>query len=310
MRPAEKIEKLIKKSRYKACPEAYDKALGSFLQAVDAYEKQKSVKTEPNIWRIIMKSRMIKVAVAAVIALVVLGGISFWPRGGSNDGKWWLGPPKVWAQEILAELSTIKAVTCREQTVFIMSNGSEHTSMTWDILYVSSDSYRRDIYDGDFLREIQWYVPDGDGMLKHSVRYDLKSYFTQTHQENFGDYDPVVRMRSYVSSLDRADQLLGEEVIDGCNCVGFEISASKYGDNPSDWIDCIWFDTQTKLPVRIEERGRPVTNQPDKTFTVIKDQFDYNPDLPVDTFVPLTPEGFIFGHPDDILAAREKERKN
>ena len=301
MRPAEKIESLIKKSRYKASTEAYDKALGSFLQAVDAYEKQNPALTEPNIWRIIMKSKITKAAAAAVIALVVLGGISFWP-GGSDSGKWWLGPPKVWAQEILAELGTIKAVTCREQRVFIMSNGSEHTSMTWDILYVSSDSYRRDIYDGDFLREIQWYVPDGDGMLQHSVRYDLKSYFTQTHEGSFGNYDPVDRMRFLVGLLDEADRLLGEEVIDGYNCVGFEISASKYGDNPSDWIDCIWFDTQTKLPVRIDEAGRPVTNRPDTTTTVIKDQFDYNPDLSADTFIPVTPEGFIFGHPDDIRA--------
>lgn len=40
MKPAEKIERLIKKSRYKASPEVYDRALDSFLQAVDAYEKQ------------------------------------------------------------------------------------------------------------------------------------------------------------------------------------------------------------------------------------------------------------------------------
>ncbi len=74
MRPAEKIERLIKKSRYKASPEAYDKALGSFLQAVDDYEKQKPALTEPNIWRIIMKSRITKLAAAAVIIVAVILG--------------------------------------------------------------------------------------------------------------------------------------------------------------------------------------------------------------------------------------------
>jgi len=72
MKPAEKIERLIKKSRYKASPEAYDKALGSFLQAVDAYEKQKPALTEPNMWRIIMKNRITKVAAAAVIIAFIL----------------------------------------------------------------------------------------------------------------------------------------------------------------------------------------------------------------------------------------------
>ncbi|MDT8302892.1 MAG: hypothetical protein RQ760_15530, partial [Sedimentisphaerales bacterium] len=72
MKPAKKIEKLIKKSRYKAGPETYDKALGSFLQAVDAHEKQKSALSEPNILRIIMKSKITKVAAAAVIAGTII----------------------------------------------------------------------------------------------------------------------------------------------------------------------------------------------------------------------------------------------
>ena len=59
--------------------------------------------------------------------------------------------------------------------------------------------------------------------------------------------------------------------------------------------------------MRIEKYGRPVTNQPDKTFTTIQDEFDYNPYLPAYTFVPETPEGYIYGHPDDIRAVREKE---
>ena len=303
MKPAEKIEKLIKKSRYKAGPEAYNKALGSFLQAVDAHKTQKSALTEPNIWRTIMKSRITKIAAAAVIALVVLGGITLWPGGDSNGGKWWLGSPKVWAQEILAELGTIEGITCRERTLWIEPNGSTHTSMTWNILYVSKDSYRRDIYDGDRLREIQWYVPDGDGTLQHSVRYDLNSYFSHTGEGSFGDYAPVERMRFYVNLLDEADRLLGEKVIDGYNCVGFEISVSKYGDNPQEWLDRIWFDVETKLPVLIEQEiGRPrdETKTDFKPRIRLQDQFDYNPDLSADTFIPVIPEGFIFGHPDDI----------
>ncbi len=76
MKPAEKIERLIKKSRYKASSEAYDKALGSFLQVVDAYEKQKLALTEPNIWRIIMKSKITKFAVAAVVLIAIVLSIT------------------------------------------------------------------------------------------------------------------------------------------------------------------------------------------------------------------------------------------
>ncbi len=256
-----------------------------------------------------MRTRKARLAMAAVIALAVVGGMTFWPSGGSDSEKWWLGPSAAWGQEILAALDAIKGVTCREQTVLVMSDGSEHPSSTWDIFYVSRDSYRRDIYDGSVLREIQWCVPNGQSTLQHSVRFDLGSYFAHTGEGSFGNYDPIDRMRFYVHFLDEADRQLGTKVIDGCECVGFEISAGKYGQNPAEWMDCIWFDVETRLPVRIEQRGRPSTGHPEWTYTTIQDQFDYNPNVSADTFVPKTPEGFIFGHPDDIQAARETTQK-
>ncbi len=73
MKPVEKIERLIKKSRYKASPEVYDKALGSFVQAVDAYERQKPALTEQKIWKIIVKSRITKLAAAVIIAGTIIG---------------------------------------------------------------------------------------------------------------------------------------------------------------------------------------------------------------------------------------------
>lgn len=42
-----------------------------------------------------------------------------------------------------------------------------------------------------------------------------------------------------VSRISRADRLLGTQTIDGHECVGFEIRASQYGDNPDTWLDRI-----------------------------------------------------------------------
>ena len=255
-----------------------------------------------------MKSPITKLAAAAVI-IIVLGGVTFWPSGGSKNDKWWLGPPAAWGREILAELDTIKGVTCREQTIWITPDESRHTSSTWDVLYVSRDSYRRDIYDGDFLREIQWYVPDGNDMIHHSIRFDLKSYFIHRGKGSFGNNDPIERMRFYVRLLDKADNLLGERIIENRNCVGFEISANKYGDNPKEWLDRIWFDIDTKLPVLREHEiacPRDKTQTDFQPYIRVQDQFDYNPELPADTFTPWVPEGFINAHPDEIRATREQ----
>jgi len=83
MIPVEKIERLIKKRRYKASAETYDKALGSFLQAVDEHVEQKSAPTEPKIWRTIVNSRITKLAAAAVI--IITACVVIHQSGGSID---------------------------------------------------------------------------------------------------------------------------------------------------------------------------------------------------------------------------------
>lgn len=240
---------------------------------------------------------------AAAVVLVVLGGWSLFPRSpkpGITAADWWLAPPSAWAAPINAALATIKGVTCREQTQIVDTDGSAHLSSTWAKFYVSHDSYRRDIYDGDFFREIQWYTPDGGDMLQTSVRFDTKSYCVLRHGGRFGEEDPVERIRFYVALLDKADRQLGKTSIDGHECVGFEIRASKYGSNPDTYVDRIWFDVKTRLPVRTERAGRPVTGDTMRTFTLIQDQFDYSPVLPEDTFTPSIPNGFINAHPDEL----------
>jgi len=290
--------------------EELGQAIGSDKSLVDNVMSDINARTSAEFNRVKRRLTMIrftKLAAAAVIIIIVLSGVTFWPSGSSGKGKWWLGPPAAWGQEILEALDTIKGVSCREQTILVMADGSKHISSTWNMFYVSHNSYRRDIYDGDVLREIQWYVPDGNDTIHHSVRFDLESYFIHRGKGSFGNRDPVERIRFYVKLVGKADKVLGEKVIEDLNCIGFEISASKYGDNPEEWVDRIWFDVETKLTVCIEKHGRPVTDHPEMTLTTIQDQFDYNPELPADTFIPEIPEGFINAHPDEIRAASEKE---
>ncbi|MHC4572217.1 MAG: hypothetical protein ACYS0C_09125, partial [Planctomycetota bacterium] len=72
MRPAENIEKLIKKLRYKPSDRAHDRVLGNVFQALEIREKQKSAVSQPNIWRTVMKSRIAKLATAAVIVVTIV----------------------------------------------------------------------------------------------------------------------------------------------------------------------------------------------------------------------------------------------
>jgi hypothetical protein len=225
----------------------------------------------------------------------------------SGNGDWWRGSPAAWGREITAAMETVEGVSCRERIFTVTEDGRKHMSSTWCVFYFSKDSYRRDIYDGDALREIQWYVPDGDTMLQHSIRFDLKSYCVERHQGSFGVQNPMDRLRFYAQFLDSAEQLLGTKEIGSTKCVGFAIKAAQYGDNPENWVDQIWLDVETKLPVVIERLGRPVTDHPEMTFTTVQEEFNYNDELSGDTFEPYIPDGYIFGHPDEITSNRNSK---
>ena len=84
MRPAETIEKLIKRLETKASVELDERVHSEISKALVESERTKSAKVEPKIWRIIMKSRITKLAAAAVVIIVVLVGIHHF--GGSIDG--------------------------------------------------------------------------------------------------------------------------------------------------------------------------------------------------------------------------------
>lgn len=71
MKPAEKIEKLIKRLHFKASAEMHDRTINDALEAQAKSNKRKPAKPEPSIWRTIMKSKITKFAAAAALIIVV-----------------------------------------------------------------------------------------------------------------------------------------------------------------------------------------------------------------------------------------------
>ncbi|MHC4292941.1 MAG: hypothetical protein ACYSTX_01500, partial [Planctomycetota bacterium] len=89
MKPADKIKDLIKNLRYKPSAEAHNRILSNVLKALDENITTCSVK--PSFGRIIMKSKITKLAAAAVLIIAALVAIT------------WFGPPDV-AQVALADV--------------------------------------------------------------------------------------------------------------------------------------------------------------------------------------------------------------
>ncbi|GAI50302.1 unnamed protein product, partial [marine sediment metagenome] len=75
---------LIKKLQLRASADLDKRVHDDISAALTKSEKTKSVQPESNIWRIIMKSRIIKLAAAAVIVIAVLAGLPFFSGNGSG----------------------------------------------------------------------------------------------------------------------------------------------------------------------------------------------------------------------------------
>ncbi len=84
MSSAEKIKRLFAKSDLTVNSKIDDRIINDALAAFDKSEKTQSVSPEPNIWRIIMKSRITKLAAAAVVIIAVMVGMHW--IGSSIDG--------------------------------------------------------------------------------------------------------------------------------------------------------------------------------------------------------------------------------
>ena len=83
MKSVKDIKQSIRKLKVESSDKIHGRVLDKLLRMMDKSKKRKAL-TQPNIWRIIMKSRITKLAIAVVIIVAVLIGINQF--GGSIGG--------------------------------------------------------------------------------------------------------------------------------------------------------------------------------------------------------------------------------
>jgi len=310
MRSGDFLESMLRRLRYETTADRRQATLENIFHAMDESHERTPAASRPRIGRMTMNTRTTRLALAAAVILIVLGGVTFWPTGRGPDSQWWLGPPAAWGQDLLDSLDRIEAVVYRQRSGRVSGFAPPSISVGWEKRYNAKDRYRRDRYDdGVNIMNTQWVIPDGNDLLMVEVSYQYECYFERRNEAYGFVEDPVQWLSSYVRLLDRADRVLGTEVFDGRTCVGFEVSAAKYGDNPKGQFDRIWFDVETKLPARIERHGLDFGFSPGQTLVIIHDQFQYYAEVPADLFIPVVPEGYVNAHPDEVRAARDAQTK-
>ena len=263
MRPADNMENLIKKLRYKAGAETHDRVLGNVMQALDESEKQKAGATAPNIWRTIMKSPITKLAAAAVIIIAVL--IVFNQFGGSTPAF----------AEIIRPFLTARTAT------FKMTMKVEGApTQTFDCMFMEPVRMRQTslqgvIVIGDFL----------EGKIITLMSEQNKAFVIEMENipenEDQSQFNMFHEIRKHIQEAqeteDESVSFLGEREIDGLTTIGYHVQRPG--------VDItIWADPQTKLPVQMENTMGPVT------YTMTEIVFDI--ELDESLFSLEIPEGY------------------
>ena len=84
MRPVDEIEHVVKKMSFKAGPEMDKDLWSETSKARNEFHKTILAPSRRNIWRIIMKSPITKLATAAVVIIACVIGLSLWRTTGSG----------------------------------------------------------------------------------------------------------------------------------------------------------------------------------------------------------------------------------
>jgi hypothetical protein len=226
MRPAERIEKSVKKLRYKPSTEVHNRVLTNVMQALEKREKHKSAEVQPSIWRIIMKSPFVKLAAAAVIIIAVLIGL--------NPFR-----PSITFAEVVEPILNAKTVI-----LDLIIGGDESGPVVHDI--VTGSRIRRTL--SNMPNIVQVIDPDSGQMLTLDTESKTASYINIEGQLQDVTQNYVKSLRQVIRQVkDGQVEKIGEQVIDGQKAVAF------VGRGPNEEVT-IWADPETGHPLRIEVR--------------------------------------------------------
>jgi outer membrane lipoprotein-sorting protein len=263
----DKINKSLSKigRSFKPQPD-FEKWCQQNLQTLEALRsqakknKKESASPKTQLWRTIMKSKMFKVAAAAVIVITSLVCIQF------------LTGTSAYAQ-VAAELRNAHTVVF---TIISQANTGSGETIKVDVAYKDPGWLRGTTVDGyvavvDFTSGKMISIVPGGGYTLAEIKN-----FKETNKEtNTGvfSFHAIEAMKNLPA---KADENLGTKEIDGIVCDGYRVAQG-------DLTTTVWLDTKTGDLVQVEQK---YTSAPGMNRIIKNIKFDVELD---DSLFSLTP---------------------
>ena len=235
MKTAEKIEKLIKEffklkqSSVAISSQMDEKILDDALEAFEKSKMTQSADLQPSVWRIIMKSRITKFAVAAIIIIAVIIGIH---RSGNFFES------SAYAQ-VAKELRNARTVVF---TLITQTNQGNGETVKTDVAYKEPSHIRTTTVDG--------YVAVVDGNSGKMISIVPGGGYTLAEMNSIGKTNapgPIASIEAMKNLPAKADENLGTKEIDGIVCDGYRVTQG-------DLTITVWINAKTGDLVQVDQK--------------------------------------------------------
>jgi hypothetical protein len=266
----------------RASDRTYNRMWQVVLDAHGQSKEKPSAIRLPIVWRTIMKSPIVKLAVAAaVIAVVVLGLVEFIGTE-SKSGV-------VWA-EVAKKVEASRGVIYRNRA----TRSGRPDMSDYSMVYLSATHSRTDSYKADEI--IRTSYCDFDTKTVVWLAHDAKKYIQeamseQTMREQHGAWaNPSRWVQEFLSKDYRK---LGQKMIDGVLCEGLETTDSAFGVanfQVDSLVARVWVSVETGYPVLLE--AEVVGDNGQLRITGVLDEFQWDVELDPSIFQPKIPPDY------------------
>jgi hypothetical protein len=246
-------------------------------------DKESSVSQRPqNVWRIIMKNRITKLAAAAVIIIGVLLGLYF-IGGPDMAGVAW--------GEVVENVEQIQTYMYRGRSTMTGGPvGDDIQEMEMVMYWSLAHGLRMDMYMDGKIAANTYILPAEKMMIQlmpEQKRY-MRMLLTDEHLKKMEEEqnNPRYMVKQFMA---HEYTELGRDIIDGIEVEGIEVTDPKvWGGMVEKPVGRLWVDVATNLPVRMEMEMA----MEDMETKLVMDQFEWGIELDPSLFEPVIPADY------------------
>lgn len=248
----------------------------AFGKMLDEQSKQKTSKPSidrPDIWRLIMRSKITKLTVAAVIIIAAMVVINQF--GGSIDGS-----SVAWA-DVVERVEQVQTYVHRTTQTL-----EDPTKSSKSMVYYSTEEGKKiEVYKGGQIIMYVYVLLEDKAAISimPEGKKSQKILLTEEElQDELQGGDPRMIVTQFLSMNYKK---LGKDKIDGIETEVIEVKNPKIASDM--YVTCtgrLWVDVETNLPVRIEIDG--VAKGGIGRLTQVVDKLQWNAEFDANVFEP------------------------